>query len=241
MSRFRPLGCAAGAALALLLASCSSEAPPAPPPPEVNIVTIRTQAVPNVIELPGRVQAYRTSEVRARVDGIVERRLFNEGSFVRAGPALFRTDPRRLTAPSNAARAQLARAQATAANARQVVARYQPLLADQAIGKQEYDAAVAAQRTAEADVQAAQANLESARLNLGYAMVTAPISGRARSAEVTEGALVSAGQGTLLTTIEQIDRVYVNFGQSSSDLLATRRDMGRARSAPHSSNASKSS
>lgn len=226
MSRFRPLGCAAGAALALVLASCSSEAPPAPPPPEVNIVTIRTQAVPNVIELPGRVQAYRTSEVRARVDGIVERRLFNEGSFVRAGAALFRIDPRQLNATANAARAQLARAQATAANARQVVGRYQPLLADQAIGKQEYDAAVAAQRTAEADVQAAQANLESARLNLGYASVTAPISGRARRAEVTEGALVSAGQGTLLTTIEQIDRVYVNFGQSSSDLLANRRDMG---------------
>ena len=226
MSRFRLPGCAAGAALALLLASCSSEAPPAPPPPEVNIVTIRTQAVPNVIELPGRVQAYRTSEVRARVDGIVERRLFNEGSFVRAGTALFRIDPRQLTATVNAAQAQLSRAQATAANARQVVGRYQPLLADQAIGKQEYDAAVAAQRTAEADVQAAQANLQSARLNLGYASVTAPISGRARRAEVTEGALVSAGAGTLLTTIEQIDRVYVNFGQSSSDLLATRRDMG---------------
>ncbi|MBJ7498760.1 MAG: efflux RND transporter periplasmic adaptor subunit [Sphingopyxis sp.] len=225
MSRVRPLSCAAGAALALLLASCSSEAPPAPPPPEVNIVTIRTQAVPNVIELPGRVQAYRTSEVRARVNGIVERRLFNEGSYVRAGTPLFRIDPRELIATANAARAQLARAQATAANARQVVARYQPLLADQAIGKQEYDAAVAAQRTAEADVAAAQANLESARLNLGYASVTAPISGRARRAEVTEGALVSAGQGTLLTTIEQIDRVYVNFGQSSSDLLATRRDM----------------
>ena len=226
MSRVRPLSCAAGAALALLLAACSSEAPPAPPPPEVNIVTVRTQAVPNVIELPGRVQAYRTSEVRARVNGIVERRLFNEGSYVRAGTPLFRIGPRELIATANAARAQLARAQATAANARQVVGRYQPLLADQAIGRQEYDAAVAAQRTAEADVQAAQANLESARLNLGYASVTAPISGRARRAEVTEGALVSASQGTLLTTIEQIDRVYVNFGQSSSDLLAIRGDMG---------------
>ena len=229
MSRFRPLGSAAGAALALLLASCSSEAPPAPPPPEVNIVTIRTQAVPNVIELPGRVQAFRTSEVRARVNGIVERRLFNEGSYVRAGTPLFRIDPRELIATSNAARAQLARAQATAANARQVVGRYQPLLADQAIGKQEYDAAIAAQRTAEADVQSAQANLESARLNLGYSTVTAPIGGRARRAEVTEGALVSAAQGTLLTTIEQIDRVYVNFGQSSSDLMAIRRDMESGR------------
>lgn len=225
MSRARSFASASAAALALLLTACAPEAPPAPPPPEVTIVTIRTQLVPNVIELPGRVQAYRTSEVRARVDGIVERRLFNEGSIVPAGAALFRIDPRQLSASANAARAQLARAQATAANARQVVNRYQPLLADQAIGKQEYDAAIAQQRTAEADVAAARANLESARLNLGYATVTAPISGRARRAEVTEGALVSAGAGTLLTTIEQIDRVYVNFGQSSSDLMAIRRDI----------------
>lgn len=224
MSRVRSFA-SAGVALGLLLAACSPDAPPAPPPPEVNIVTVGAQPVPNIIELPGRVQAYRTAEVRARVDGIVERRLFEEGSFVSAGKALFRIDPRQLTANANAARAQLARAQATAANARQVVNRYQPLLSEQAIGKQEYDAAVAAQRTAEADVQSAQANLDSARLSLGYASVTAPIGGRARRAEVTEGALVSAAQGTLLTTIEQIDRVYVNFGQSSSDLMAIRRDI----------------
>lgn len=234
MSRVRPIASAAGAMLAVLLTACSPDAPPAPPPPEVNVVIVRAEAVPNVIELPGRVQAYRTSEVRARVDGIVERRLFDEGSFVAAGKALFRIDPRQLTATVNAAQAQLARAQATAANARQVVNRYQPLLADQAIGKQEYDAAVAQQRTAQADVQAAQANLASARLNLGYATVTAPISGRARRAEVTEGALVSAAAGTLLTTIEQIDRVYVNFGQSSTDLMAIRRDVesGRLKLAP---------
>ncbi|MBN8845643.1 MAG: efflux RND transporter periplasmic adaptor subunit [Sphingomonadales bacterium] len=225
MSRARSFASAVGIVLALSLAACSSEAPPAPPPPEVNIVTVGAQPIPNIIELPGRVQAYRTAEVRARVDGIVERRLFEEGSYVGAGKPLFRIDPRQLTASVNAARAQLARAQATAANARQVVGRYQPLLSEQAIGKQEYDAAVAAQRTAEADVQSAQANLDSARLSLGYATVTAPIGGRARRAEVTEGALVSAGGGTLLTTIEQIDRVYVNFGQSSTDLMAIRRDM----------------
>ena len=114
MSRVRPFASAAGAALALLLAGCSSEAPPAPPPPEVNIVTVGTQPVPNIIELPGRVQAYRTAEVRARVDGIVERRLFEEGSYVAAGKALFRIDPRQLTANVNAARAQLARAQQVA-------------------------------------------------------------------------------------------------------------------------------
>ena len=225
MSRARSFASASIAALTLVFTACAPEAPPPPPPPEVTIVTIRTQMVPNVIELPGRVQAFRTAEVRARVDGIVERRLFDEGSVVSAGTALFHIDPRQLSASANAARAQLARAQATAANARQVVNRYQPLLADQAIGKQEYDAAIAQQRTAEADVAAARAKLESARLNLGYATVTAPISGRARRAEVTEGALVSAAAGTLLTTIEQIDRVYVNFGQSSSDLMAIRRDV----------------
>ena len=116
MSRARSFASVSAAALALLLTACSPEAPPAPPPPEVTIVTVRSQAVPNVIELPGRVQAVRTSEVRARVDGIVERRLFNEGSFVRAGTALFRIDPRQLTANANAARAQLSRAPATAAN-----------------------------------------------------------------------------------------------------------------------------
>src|SRR3546814_16856948 len=119
MSRVRPLSCAAGAALAFLLAACSSEAPPAPPPPEVNIVTVRTQAVPNVIELPGRVQAYRTSEVRARVNGIVERPLFDEGSYVRAGTPPFRIAPRELIAAANAARAPLARAQAPRAKPRE--------------------------------------------------------------------------------------------------------------------------
>lgn len=225
MSRVRPFASVTVGALALLLASCAPDAPPAPPPPEVNIITVQEQAVPNVIELPGRVQAFRTSEVRARVDGIVERRLFEEGSFVGAGKPLFRIDPRQLTANVNAARAQLARAQATAANASQVVNRYKPLLADQAIALQEYEAAVAQQRTANADVQAAQANLDSARLSLGYATVTAPIAGRTRRAEVTEGALVSAASGTLLTTIEQIDRVYVNFGQSSSDMVQVRKDI----------------
>lgn len=221
-SRFKAV-CVGVAALAL--ANCAQEAPPQMPPPEVTIVTVSSEAIPNVIELPARVQAFRTSEVRARVDGIVERRLFDEGSYVGAGKGLFQIDPRQMRAASNAANASLVRAQATAANARQVVNRYQPLLADQAISRQEYEAAIAAQRTAEADVQSARAQLESSRLNLGYASVTAPISGRVGRAQVTEGALVSAAQGTLLTTIEQIDRVYVNFSQSSSDLLALRGDV----------------
>lgn len=212
------------AAVALGLSGCAQEQQ-APPPPQVSIITVKAQPIANVIELPGRVQAYRISEVRARVNGIIQARLFEEGSDVAAGKALFQIDPRELRASANAAQAQLTRAQATSANAGQVVNRYSGLLPDQAISRQEYDAAVANQRTAIADVAQARAQLESARLSLGYSTVTAPISGRVGRAQVTEGALVTAAAGTLLTTIEQIDRIYVNFSQSSSDLLAIRRDM----------------
>jgi membrane fusion protein (multidrug efflux system) len=211
--------------LTATLAGCSQEAPPAPPPPEVEVVTVRAQPIPNEIVLPGRIQAIRIAEVRARVDGIVQRRLYDEGSDVRAGQALFAIDPREMRAALNAAQGALARATATAANAQQDVNRYRPLLAGQAVSRQEYDAAVARLGTARADVAQSRAQVESARLNLSYASVTAPISGRAGRAEVTEGALVSAASGTLMTTVEQIDSVYVNFSQSSSDLLAIRRDV----------------
>jgi membrane fusion protein, multidrug efflux system len=226
---FRTLGLATAGAL--LLAGCGGggEAPPAPPPPEVTIHTVTPQDLTNVIELPGRVQAIRTAEVRARVNGIVQRRLYDEGSDVRAGQALFAIDPRELRASLGAVQATLARAQANAANAQQVVNRYQGLVADQAISRQEYDAAIAQLRTAQADVANARAQVQSAQLNLNYATVTAPIAGRSGRAQVTEGALVSAAEGTLLTTIEQIDRVYVNFGQSSADLLNIRRDIQSGR------------
>ncbi len=208
--------------LAALIASCGQSAPPPPPPPEVTTITIGTQPISNVVELPGRVQAFRTAEVRARVDGIIQRRLYEEGTDVGAGRALFQIDPRQMRASANAAAAQLTRAQASAANAGQVVRRYSGLVGEQAISRQEYDAAIATQRTAQADVANTRALVDAARLMLGYATVTAPISGRVGRAQVTEGALASAAQGTLLTTIEQIDRVYINFAQSSSDLLALR-------------------
>jgi membrane fusion protein (multidrug efflux system) len=195
----------------------------------VDVVTVGIQPIPNVVELPGRVQAVRTAEVRARVDGIVQRRLYEEGTDVRAGQSLFAIDPRELRASFNAVQASLARAQANAANAQQDINRYRPLLADQAISRQEYDAAVARLRSAQADVAQARAQVESARLSLGYTTVTAPISGRAGRAQVTEGALVSAAGGTLLTTIEQVDPIYVNFSQSSSDLLTVRRDITAGR------------
>ena len=209
---------------ALLLAACSNSAPPAaaPPPPEVRIVAVAPEPIVDVIELPGRLQAVRISEVRARVDGIVQRRLYTEGTDVRAGQPLFAIDPRELRARLSAAQAALERAQATQANAAQDVNRYKGLVAQQALSQQEYDAAVARLRTAEADVAASRAQVAAARLSLGYTTVTAPISGRAGRAEVTEGALVSGGAATLLTRIEQLDPIYANFSQSSSDVLALR-------------------
>lgn len=211
-----------GAVFGVVLAGCAQPEPPPPPPPEVKVVTVESRPVDHVIELPGRLQAVRTAEVRARVDGIVERRLYAEGTDVRAGRALFAIDPRALQAKLAAVEATLARAEASAANAKQDTRRYDGLVAKQAISQQEHDAAIAKLRAAEADVAAARAAVATARLNLGYATVTAPISGRAGRATVTEGALVSAGAGTLLTRIEQLDPVFVNFSQSSAELLAIR-------------------
>jgi membrane fusion protein, multidrug efflux system len=214
------------ACVAVLLAGCSKPAPPrAPPPPEVGVVTVQAQPIPNIIEVPGRLQAVRTAEVRARVDGVVRRRLYQEGTDVRAGQPLFSIDPRERGAQLSAAQAVLARAEATAANARQDAARYEQLVKEQAVSQQDYDAAVARVRTAEADVAQARAEVEAARLTHSYTTATAPIAGRAGRAEVTEGALVSAAAATLLTRVEQIDPIYVNFSQSSSELLAIRRDI----------------
>ena len=211
------------------VAGCSQSAPPPPPPPEVDVLVIRQEPVADVVELPGRVAAVRVAEVRARVDGIVERRLYSEGSDVRAGQALFRIDPRERQADYSAALATLQRNRATAANAEQVVARYSPLVGEQAISKQEYDSAISQQRIGQADVANARAQVDRARLALNYTNVTAPISGRVGRADVTEGALVSASAATLLTRIEQLDPVFVNFGQSSSDLIAIRRDIASGR------------
>jgi membrane fusion protein (multidrug efflux system) len=225
---------------ALLLAACSKSAPPAaaPPPPEVRVVVVSAQPIAKTIELPGRLQAIRTSEVRARVDGIIERRLYTEGTDVSAGQPLFAIDPRPLRAQVNAAAAALSRAQATAANAEQDIARYKGLVAQQALSQQEYDAATARLRTAQADLAQRRAELVAARLNLSYTTVTAPIAGRAGRAEVTEGALVKGSEGTLLTRIEALDPIYANFSQSSSAVIELRRQIasgdarGRITSAP---------
>jgi len=195
------------------------------PPPEVSIVTIEPQRVVMTTELPGRLEATRVAQVRARVSGIVQKRVFREGSDVRAGDVLFRIDPAPYQATYNSAQASLARAEANLAQTSLKAQRYKPLVETNAISKQEYDEAVTAQKQAVADVAAAKAALETARLNLGYATVNAPISGRIGRALVTEGALVGQGEATPLAVIQQIDPIYVNLTQSASEVLQLRRAM----------------
>ncbi len=193
------------------------------PPPLVEAITVRTQDVPNIVELPGRIAAVRSAEVRARADGIVERKYFTEGSDVRAGQPLFRIDPRDLSAQVAQARATLARAEAARTNAAQVVRRYAPLVGERAVSGQENDQAVATLRQATAQAAEARAALTRARIQLAYTTVRAPISGRVGQAQVTEGALVSAAAGTLLTTVEQPSPIYAVFEQSNTAMLDLRR------------------
>ena len=193
------------------------------PPAVVGVITITPTSVVNIVELPGRVAAVRTAEVRARVDGIVERRLYREGSDVARGTPLFRIDSRPLRASLDVQIAALKRAQADAVNAQRVVTRFRPLVAADAVSKQEFDAAQAQLSQAQADVNSARAQIRQAQLTLAYTTVTAPISGRVGRAEVTEGALAKEADGTLLTKVEQLDPIYVNFSQSSEEMLALRR------------------
>ena len=222
--RPRPVGPgsrALGAALlALLLAACGSGAPP---PPEVAVVTVALHSAPLVTELPARVEASRVAQVRARVNGIVLKRLFREGSDVKAGQPLFQIDPAPYQAVVDSAQATLAKARANLIQASALATRFKPLADARAISAQEYVNAQAAQAQAEADVAAAQAALRTAQLNLGYASVSAPISGRIGRALVTEGALVSAAEATQMALIQQIDPVYVNATQSVAEVARLRK------------------
>ena len=215
---FKNLSVAAGGAC--LLVACGAKAPTgAAPTLEVTAITVQATEVPNVIELPGRIEAVRTAEVRARVDGIVKKRAYQEGSDVRAGAMLFQIDPRDMRAAVEAAEADLRRNDAARVNAAQVVNRYEPLVSRKAISAQEYDAAVSALHQAEALTAQARATVDRARLQLSYTEVTTPIAGRAGRARVTEGALVSGAGATLMATVEQLAPIYATFAPSSAATL----------------------
>lgn len=217
-------------ALAVLLAACSKADAPAAapagggmPPPEVGVVTVQPGDVGLLTELPGRLEASRVAQVRARAAGILQKRLFREGSDVKAGQALFNIDAAPYQAALQSAKATQARAEANLAQAAALAQRYKPLVAANAISQQEFANAEAAQKAAEADVAAAKAAVLTAGINLGYAHVTAPISGRIGRALVTEGALVGQGEATQLAVIQQVDPMYVNFTQSATDAMKLQR------------------
>ncbi len=194
-----------------------------PPPAEVGVVIVTPQSVGLATDLPGRLEATRVAQVRARVAGILQKRLFREGSDVKAGQVLFQIDAAPYRASYESARAVRARAEANLTQTSAQVKRFEPLIKANAISRQEYDNAIAAQALAEADVQTGKAAVETAKINLGYATVTAPISGRIGRALVTEGALVGQGEATQLAVVQQIDPMYVNFTQSATDVLRLRK------------------
>jgi membrane fusion protein (multidrug efflux system) len=197
------------------------------PAPQVGVITTKFQQVALETELPARVQAIRVAEVRARVNGVVLKRLFTEGSVVKQGQSLFQIDPEPYQAQLNSAQAAVGRAQANLTAAAATVERYKPLLEANAVSKQEYTNAVAAAKQGQADVAAARAQAKIAQINYGYANVYAPISGRIGRALVTEGALVSANEATQMALIQQTDAVYLNITQSAAELQRLRKSAGK--------------
>lgn len=228
----------------LTLSACKPQTDAAPgaggmgamPPPEVEVITVAPSNVPRTVEAPGRLQAVRTAEVRARVEGILKQRAFVEGSEVRAGEVLFLIDAPNLAANVESAKASIAKAKAQALIAGQTLERMQALAGSKAVSKQDLDTAVAAEAQAKAEVLATQAALTRAQIDLGHATVTAPISGRIGRAMVTEGALVGKNEATALTQIEQYNPIWVNFSQSSADFINLREALksgkAKASSAP---------
>lgn len=218
-------GVALAALSALSLAGCDNAADqqPQPPTPQVRVETLQPQALAISTELSGRILAPRTAEVRARVAGVVLKRVYREGSDVKQGDVLFLIDPAPFKADYDSARAVLAKAQASVYQARLQEQRYRQLVDDKAVSRQEYDNARAAFLQADAAVAEAKATLARARLNLGYATVTAPIAGRIGRALVTEGALVGQNEPTALATIQQLDPIHADVTQSTRELTALRR------------------
>ncbi len=217
--------------LAFVLAGCGKKNTSAPQPAAlaVDVVTATTAPVAFTRELPGRTAARRIAQVRARVNGIVLRRLFTEGAEVKEGEILFEIDPAPYEAALASARAAQARAEANLTSVKVQAERFRPLVASNAVSKQQYDDALAAAGIAEAEVASAKAAVLTAEINLGYTKVASPIDGRIGLAEVTEGAYVQAAQATLLATVQQTDPIYVNLVQPSSEVARLRREFESGR------------
>jgi len=214
-----------GISVVFLFAACGKKEtkPAARPPVEVSVVLVISERVDRTTELPGRINSVREAQVRARATGILLKRRFEEGSNVKEGQLLFEIDPAPLQASLSSAKASMAKAEASLNESRANVERYKELVPINAISKQVYDQAVATLGQNEAELLASKAAVQTAELNLGYAQVTAPISGRIGKALVTEGALVSATEATQLAVIRQLDPVYFDFTQSSTEVLRLRR------------------
>ncbi|WP_067751539.1 efflux RND transporter periplasmic adaptor subunit [Orrella dioscoreae] len=225
LSSFTPRTTTLALALAasLALAGCKEQPQMNPGMPEVSVVTVQPQRAPVVTELPGRIDAVRNAEVRARVTGIVQKIEFEQGGDVKKGQRLFKIDPAPMKAAYDQAAAQLKQAQADLYTARQLANRYEPLVKANAVSKQEYDNAVGSARQADAAVAAARAALDNAKINLNYTDVDSPIDGRIGKPLVTEGALVEAGTATQMALVQQLNPVYVDFNQSTADLAQLRR------------------
>jgi membrane fusion protein (multidrug efflux system) len=238
IARLQALRLAALLPIALLVAACQqADKPMAGPataaPPEVTVITVQPAPVALTTELAGRTSAYQIAEVRPQVGGILKERLFREGAEVKAGAALYRIDPASYDADVERAQAALAKAEANLATAKVKADRYKELAAINFVSEQAQDDVTVALKQADADAAAARAALQSARINRGYTTVTAPISGLIGRSALTPGALVTASQATALATIQQLDPIYVDVTQSSTDLLKLRRELasGRLKSA----------
>lgn len=214
-------------ALAALLAGCKEQATPTPGTPEVGVVALEAENVTVATELPGRTTAFLVAEVRPQVSGIIRKRLFEEGSMVKAGEPLYQIDPSLYEAARNEAEAQLVSARANLAAAKARAARYDTLKDSEAVSRQDIDDALAAARQAEAAVKQAEARLATAGINLAYTNVAAPISGRIGRSAVTAGALVTASQANPLAIVQQLDPIYVDITQSSAQLLQLRRSLAK--------------
>lgn len=231
----RMIALAATVSIGLALAGCQKQQgqaggqPAAPPPVEVGVATIEPKPLPIVAELPGRTNAYRVAEVRPQVNGIILKRLFREGADVKAGDQLYQIDPSTYQVALASAQADMQKAEANLQAARNKAGRYNDLIRNSVVSRQDVDDVNAALKQGEAQVAAAKAAVDLARINLDYTKVFAPISGRIGKSAVTEGALVMANQATGLATIQQLDPLFVDVTQTAGELMRLRQDLASGR------------